>query len=683
MTAPAISLTPIDEHDHVSGGGRLVAFDGRELPLESASLEVTAGGGVARATLIQKFVNRHDAPLTVKYTLPLPADGAVSGFSFTVGERRVVGEIDRREAARERFEEAIAAGHSAAILEQERSSVFSQEVGNIGAGESVICETSIDQPLAWLDEGMWEWRFPTVVGPRYLGAEGRVADAERVTVDVADGALAVRMSLALEIGDELAGAIESASHRIAAGDSRVSFAAESRPEPIREADQGRSESGPEVRETGARLDRDVVIRWPVARREVGLALGCARPDGHDRAYGLLTVTPPLPAARMEAVSRDLILLIDTSGSMSGRPLEQAKRVVCALIDALGPEDRLEMVAFSSRPRRWKARAAHTDATTRRAAIAWVKKLSAGGGTEMRSGMIEAMKTLRRGAQRQVLLVTDGYVGFESEIIELACNELPDGCRLHTLGVGSAVNRSLLGPVARAGGGACAIAALDEDVERASSRLLARMNAPLVTDLAITGDAVLGSAPHRLPDLFAGAPALINLKLDPRGGSIRVRGKTASGAFDERLEAPAMAPGDGDPAIGALYGRERVEDLEMLRAGGRDDLDPAIEKVGLAFQISEDVTVDGEAIREVMPHEVPHGTAIEAFGLRPAMAMPMGAPAMRTVMGSISAAAPMHMPSIESLALAPKSRPSPLRWLVLVALALGLIALAYLLWSWLS
>lgn len=675
--APAILETPIDAPDHASGGGRLVATDGRILPLESASLEATARGGIARAVLTQTFVNHHDAALTVKYTLPLPADGAVSGFSFRVGDRRVVGEIDRREAARERFEEAVAEGRSAAILEQERSNMFTQEVGNIPAGETVVCETIVDQPLAWLDEGMWEWRFPTVVGPRYLGEPGRVEDAERVTVDVAGGELAVRVSLALEIGDALAGAVESASHAVSESSGRVSFASED----------------------GARLDRDVVIRWPVAGHEVGVSLACCRPEGDASAYGLLTAVPPTPEAGMEPVPRDLILLIDTSGSMSGLPLDYARRIACALIDSLGEDDRLEMVEFSSAPRRWHKTAVATTPTNRRAAIRWVKRLSAGGATEMRSGMLEAMKTLRRGSQRQVLLVTDGYVGFESEIVRTAIDELPAGCRLHTLGVGSAVNRSLLGPVARAGNGACAIAALDEDVERASQRLLARMNAPLVTDLEITGDAVIATAPIQLPDLYAGSPALINLELDPAGGAIRVRGKTAAGRFDHRIEAPAQSPGDGDAAIAALFGRERVEDLETRRAGGDDDVDAEIEELGLGFQIStrltswvaigEVVASDGEAIREVMPHEVPHGTAVEGFGLRPAV---MGAPLMMTRsvptgMGYFTGAPPagapaqMQQPMLPTPVAPKKARPRiALFWfLVLVA---GLAVALYFLLSWL-
>jgi Ca-activated chloride channel homolog len=173
-------------------GGRLVATDGRPLPLQGAALRAEASGGLARVVLEQRFRNPHPDPLHVTYVLPLPVDGAVSGFAFRIGERRVVGEVDRRAAARERFEEAILEGRTAALLEQDRASLFTQELGNIPPGAEVVAELTIDQRLRWLDGGAWEWRFPTVVAPRYLGADGRVPDAPRVAVDVVGGGRAPR-----------------------------------------------------------------------------------------------------------------------------------------------------------------------------------------------------------------------------------------------------------------------------------------------------------------------------------------------------------------------------------------------------------------------------------------------------------------------------------------------------------
>ncbi len=133
-----------------SNGGRMISTTGRALPLLGATVSADAAGGVARVTVEQRFQNPYAEPLAVTYSLPLPSDGAVSGFSFRVGGRRVVGEIDRKRAARERYEQALMEGHSAALLEQDRSSLFTQEIGNIPPGEEVTVEVSIDQRLRWL-----------------------------------------------------------------------------------------------------------------------------------------------------------------------------------------------------------------------------------------------------------------------------------------------------------------------------------------------------------------------------------------------------------------------------------------------------------------------------------------------------------------------------------------------------
>jgi len=329
-----------------SAGGRLVGIDGRSLPLRSVALRGDAAGGLGRIVLEQRFQNPYPDPLRVTYQVPLPPDAAVSGYSFRIGERRVVGEVDRLAAARERFEQALAEGRTAGLLEQDRSSLFTQEIGNIPPGAEVAAELVIDQRLRWLEEGAWEWRFPTVVAPRYLGAEGRVPDAGRVSVDVADTPMTVAASLALTIRDTLPTASPS-PHR---GEGRVrgqapespSHAIATHPAPsaieVTLADDGR----------GA-LDRDLVVRWPAAQPDVAAILDTGRPAedrAHaDVAYGLLTLTPPRPDERRGGLPRDLIVLLDMSGSMAGQPLTQARRVVARLVEALGDADRLELIAF--------------------------------------------------------------------------------------------------------------------------------------------------------------------------------------------------------------------------------------------------------------------------------------------------------------------------------------------------
>lgn len=593
------ALMNLIEPEVPSNGARIVATDGRALPLESAQIRAEAQGGVARVVLTQRFANPYAEPLRVTYLLPLPSDGAVSGFSFRIGDRRVTGEVDKRARARERFEEAILEGRTAAILEEERSSQFTQEIGNIPPRTAIDVEIELDQRLRWLAEGAWEWRFPTVCGPRYMGVD-RVPDAERVVVDVSLAPLRARFGAEVSIGDR-AQAIDSPSHALTIDGSRVT---------LRDA---------------AALDRDVVVRWNVATPAVGVSLASARPAaGHQgKQYGLLTIVPP--SGKPEKIARDLIFLIDASGSMHGAPLDQAKRIAAAMIDTLGNEDRIELISFGTYPERFGKEPLAATKDGKRAALAWLRKVQASGGTEMSRAVIEALSPLRADSQRQVVLMTDGYIGFERELVRDLLERLPRGARLHTVGVGSAVNRTLTQWAARAGNGVEVIVGLNEDPERAAARLLARTTAPIVTDVEIEG--VIGTAPIRVPDLYAGSPALVSIALEG-GREVIVRGRTAKGAFEERVKAPSLALGEGHPAVTTLFGRERVEDLETaIAARGDADADEEIERIGLTFQIAtrhtswvaitDDVTVDPDAEKRSVrqPHEVPHGTSIEGLGLR--------------------------------------------------------------------
>ncbi len=584
-----------------STGAELVTTDGRTLPLVASTLRAEAHGGIARLVLEQRFENKFAETLRVTYRMPLPADGAVSGYAFDIGARTITGTVDRKAAARERFERAIVEGRTAALLEQERADIFTQQIGNIPPGETVVARIAIDQRLAWLPEGEWELRFPTVIGPRYIGSADTVEDIKATHIKVTDRPLPVKVQIEISIKDAITGGRKASSptHTLV-----------------------RREDGMLELASGARLDRDIVVRWSVATPETGLSLETARSAGSE-TYGLLTIVPPAKEAKQRAVARDLIVLLDTSGSMGGGPLDKAKQVVAMLIDSLDEQDRFELIEFSSQPRRYQAEPMAAIAKAKQDAIKWVRSRRAEGGTEMRAAVSEALCTLRIGAQRQVVIVTDGYVGGEHQILEVLHHKLPRSCRLHVLGVGAAVNRSLATALARAGRGAEVILGVDEDAERGAKRLLDRTRMPMLTNVEISGSALLSCAPEHIPDVFEGAPLVAALLLHVDGGELIVRGELARDRWEQRIKVPARRAGDGNQAIVTLYGRERVADLEsrsMLESVNAD-----VEALGLQFQISTRFTswvaidevrrATGPVREALVPQEQPHGTRASAFGLR--------------------------------------------------------------------
>jgi Ca-activated chloride channel family protein len=353
----------------------------------------------------------------------------------------------------------------------------------------------------------------------------------------------------------------------------------------------------------------------------------------------------------------LTILLDTSGSMGGQPLEQAKRVALAMVDSLGDSDRVEMIEFSNEPTRWRNDIAQATNETKRDAASWIRALRASGGTEMRSGILEALRPrhARDGALTQVVLVTDGLIGFEQEIVKEILSLLPNDARLHTVGVGSSVNRSLTQPAARAGRGVEVVIGLGEDPERAVARLLARSVAPAIAEIEVSGSALLEIAPAKVPDVFAGAPLLLSARCKREGGEIVLRGRTAEGVWEERIRVPATHATEGSDAVAALYGREAVEDAEMRIAAGAAPraMDMQVESLGLSYRIATRMTswvaidtqisVDPrDPTRHVQqPQALPHGLSVEGLGLRAqAPVMPMQGMAANIPMPrSVAAPAP--------------------------------------------
>ena len=573
----------------------LASVDGRTFPLQAARVTAAASGGIACSTLIQTYRNPYAEPLEVVYTLPLPADGAVIGYTMRLGERVIRGEVSPREEAKAAYEKALFEGRAAALLEQDRDDTFTQRLGSLPAGQQAEITIEVLHPLAFLlgvsELGPeWEYRFPTVVGVRYQGAAGRVPDANRLEVDraAAPGTIPTCIELTLTTVDAAGAAVR------------------------------RVESMP--------LDRDLVLRWAAGDAAIGAHLveGPGLP-GDDGRYGLLTITPPrVPAA---AFARDLTILLDASGSMSGQPIEWAKDVAAGLLRSLDEGDRFEVTAFAGRPRSLTGGIVGVSERTLRAVLGELAQLSAGGGTEMADAVVEALRPLRPDSQHQIVLITDGEIGFEDEIVGRIFNGLPDGARLHTVGVGAVPNRTLTSRAARAGRGVESFVCGHGEVPATVKRLVAATARPVLTDVKIATTAVSGIAPARPRDVFAGQPLVVALELHHAGGTLEVSGRLAGSteSWTWRLTVPPVAAREGAIStmpLGALYGRETIADLEL--SGRRSDdrvMSVALRhriasRVTSLVAISEEPAVDPKAPRRrvALPVEVPAFVSAEGAGL---------------------------------------------------------------------
>ena len=617
-----------------TAGSALVAVDGRTFPLKGSHLDARAGGGIARTRLRQSYENPYDEPLEVIYTMPLPADGAVVGYTVIVGETKIVGEIETRKNAEEAYRKALQEGRTGGLLEQERADTFTQRLGNIPPRTPIEVEIDVLHPVAFHTRtksavAEWEYRFPTVVGVRHEGGPGRVPDRGKLDAPRADGQgtpAALTFDLLVSDGLPEGISVRSSSHKIV-------------------CTAGQPGSGTQISlDEPSPLNRDVTVCWKSATPEVGAHLiegpGLAGDDGR---YGLLTIVPP--AARAETFRRDLTLLVDASGSMSGFPLESARTLGVRLLQSLEPEDRFEIFVFADTVRSLVAGPLPATPANVRSAIGALRKVTAGGGTEMGEAIKAVLKPLRDDAQRQVVVFTDGEIGFEQEIVRHVLQGLPRNARLHMVGIGSSPNRSLTRSASRAGRGTELILTKPEDVEVVSARLLAATVAPILAEVTIEGTAVLAVAPERSRDVFEGQPVIVGLSLHPEGGEVVVRGRLmgSSEPWVQRVAVPSAAAvvsgnaatvEDGgvgtDLPLGAFFGREAIEDEEMRLAGATRDegagIEKRIEALGLRHRlpsrmtslvaIAESPSVDPRLPRrrERLAVDLPDGVSAEGVGL---------------------------------------------------------------------
>ncbi|RAY15485.1 trypsin [Actinomadura craniellae] len=616
------------------------------LPLDSVDVRATVTGLAAGVEVTQGFRNPFDVPLEATYVFPLPDRAAVTALRLEAADRVVDGTLKERGEARAEYTAAIAAGQRAAIAEEDRPDVFTMRVGNILPGERVTVRLGLDQPLPY-EDGSATFRFPLVVAPRYVpgtplpgGAAGdgvvadtdAVPDASRISPPVLLPGFPnpVRLSLSVEIdpaGLPLAGT-RSSLHLVT-------------------ADSGGGRTTLRL-QPGERLDRDFILRIDFGAPEetVALALLPDESPAGDGADGnttegtfTLTVLPGAEAAAPRP--RDVVLLLDRSGSMGGWKMIAARRAAARIVDTLTSADRLAVFSFDhvvERPRELGGGLVEATDRNRFRAVEHLAALTARGGTVLLEPLQQAVGLLgdSPGRDRVLVLITDGQVGNEDQILA-AIEPALGGVRIHAVGIDRAVNAGFLGRLASIGRGRFELVESEDRLDQAMEHIHDRIGAPLVTDLSLdwSGMQVLDETvePNRLNALFPGVPLVISGRY--RGGTggarVSVRGRTADGT---PWECRSGNPAPGSASAGRLWARAHLRELEDRYAiGGGPDLERQIVDISLRFgvlcrftafvAVDSRVVTDGTGPHQVIqPVEYPSGWA----GPESAGAMPMAVPA---------------------------------------------------------
>ncbi len=587
-------------------GGRLQTVDGRravDLPLEHTRARIRVAGYLAEAEVTQVFHNPYDRPIEAVYLFPLPDDAAVDDMTIAHGGRTVRGTIRRREDARLVYERAREKGQLAALLDQERPNLFRQQVANIAPGERVEVALRYVAPLRY-EAGGYELVFPMVAPPRHQPSGA--ADAAAVQPQVLPPDLRSRhdIDLAVEVdaGVPIRG-IESPSHRI---------------EIERGSDPARAAASLHPSDTVP--NRDFILRYQVAGDAPALAVLADRTGSRGGSFFLLA-QPPLDLADDQVAAREIVFVLDTSSSMAGAPLARSKELVRRILGALRPDDTFQLVRFADAASALGDRPIANRPRNRELTLGWLDALTAGGGTEVTAGIDAALAVGHDpGRLRLVVFLTDGYVGDEDRILARVRARMGEA-RLFSFGIGSAINRYLLDEMALAGRGAAQFVRPDEDTNTVVERFARRIDKAALTDIEIdwNGLAVDELAPAALPDLFVGQPLVIAGRYRAPGRAVvTVRGR--QGGRPVEFAIPVDLPAEADrPSIATVWARRRIADLDRRLVRGDDRRAIAeVTRLGLEHRlvtaytsfvaVDETERIEGQAVRVVVPVEVPEGVA---------------------------------------------------------------------------
>jgi Ca-activated chloride channel homolog len=548
---------------YATEGGLVLRASGRPpvvAPLVSTDVTFRIAGPVARARVVQTFHNPESDWYEGVYVFPLPENGAVDRLRMRVGGRVIEGEVKERAAARAAYGEARAAGQRAALLDQERPNIFTTQVANIGPREEVVVELEYQQVLRY-EAGRYSLRFPMVVGPRYIPAGPMlVADANRITPPVLrpgtehGRANPVSIRVELDAGVPLA-AVESRYHRV----------------DVQEPSPSRREIA--LADGAVPANRDFELAW-VPRLQDAPQAAWFTEEKDGRHYGLLMVMPPAatPAARLP---REVVFVLDTSGSMAGASIRQAKEALLLALERLQPADRFEVIEFNSNAQALFGQTSGSsprDATREnvRRAVHWVASLDARGGTEMAAALRLALdgRDDDHGRVRQVIFLTDGAVGNEEALFGLLRERL-GGSRLFTVGIGSAPNSHFMTQAAQLGRGTFTYIGRIEEVGARMGELFAKLESPVLKGLQVRwpGALQVEAWPARLPDLYAGEPVVITAALERLEGEVWLVGERDGRRWEARIPLARNSAGEG---VGTLWAREKVSALmASLRDGAAE------------------------------------------------------------------------------------------------------------------
>lgn len=583
------------------------------LPLKGTEVVTDINGTIAETYVTQIYANEGEHPLNASYVFPASTKVSVHGMEMQIGDQRVTAVIREKEEAVQEYEEAKSEGKSASLLEEKRSNVFTMDVANIMPGDQIRIQLHYTELLG-TTEGVSQFVFPTVVGPRYAGTveeaqaeEGSWVESPYLEEGIAPDST-YNITVNLSAGVPLSG-ISCDTHEIQVEQTEDSKAkiTLSNPEDF---------AG----------DRDFILDYRMTGDRVNSGLMLY--EGEEENFFLLTIQPPERCEPKEILPREYIFVLDVSGSMSGFPMDTAKELIRTMVKNLRSTDSFNLFLFSDIVSEMSLESVAATEENTDCAMALIDMQEGGGGTELAAALECALDTpQQQGASRNVVVITDGYIYDEEEVFGLIGDNL-NNTSFFSFGIGSSVNRSLMEGIAEAGMGEAFVVTEEEKAEETADRFRSYVEAPLLTDIQVSceGFEVYDIELSAIPVLFAEKPVVLYGKW--RGeleGTIRVTGQTSGAEYVQEIDVSDSEPSEENGAIRYLWARKKVDTLTGYGYAREDETTrAAITDIGLTYSMVTPCTSfvavldtvrneTGESTDVEQPNPLPRGVSSLSIG----------------------------------------------------------------------
>jgi len=594
-------------------------------PLLETKAKVDIAGVIAEIELTQVYKNEGKRTIEAIYCFPLGTKSAIHAMRMKIGNRVIEAKIEERAAAKRIYEQAKEEGKVASLLEQERPNVFQMKVANIMPGDRIEVQVSYTELLV-PEKGIYEFVFPTVVGPRYTERKEKGAKDTDKWVKAPylhegkEAPYAFDIAAHIRSGLPL-GRVWVTSHKVAVK---------------KEGDRAEIKLSPDEKKAG---NKDFILRYTLQGEQIqsGLLLY----QGKDENYFLLMLQPPKRVTAQEVPPREYCFIVDVSGSMYGFPLEVSKTLIKGIIQGLRQKDYFNILFFAGGSQVLSPQPLAATAENKGKALAMLEGQQGGGGTRLLPALQQALVLEKKeGLSRIVVIATDGYVDVEKESFDLIRKNL-NKANFFAFGIGTSVNRFLIEGMARAGKGEPFVVSTQKEAGEMAERFATYVKAPLLTDIQVKfqGFAASDVEPPTLPDLFAQRPLIIFGKYRGAKGQIVVEGKTSGGDYHTVIQVSPQMADERNVALRYLWARERIARLDDYGKLGAD-VKKEVTNLGLRYhlmtQYTSFVAVDtivrdtGEVVTVKQPLPLPEGVSDYAVGERGVMKAKFHAPPSATM-----------------------------------------------------